>query len=401
MADNTFRYVIVGAGLAGASAVKGIREFDKNGSILLVGDEKHLPYNRPPLSKDLWFGKKTLEKTFVQKQDFYDTNGVTLLGSVKITAVDAGRKAIVDSAGKEYTFEKLLIATGGIPRRLSIPGGDLDGVVYYRYLDDYLWSRDRSAGGASAVVIGGGFIGSELAAALNHVKADVTMIFPGQYLVDRVFPSYLGGAIQEHYVERGIRIIAPDKPISFTKIGPGIVTTTQSGKRIESDFVIVGVGISPEVELARSAGLTLGDGIVVNDLLQTSNPDIYAAGDNAQFPYMALSRQTRVEHWDNALNQGLYAGRNMTGARDPYDYMPYFFSDLFEFGYEAVGEVSSSLDTYADWQKENDTGVIYYHKEWVIRGAMMCNVWNKVDAAREMIRKGERIAPEVLSGAIK
>jgi 3-phenylpropionate/trans-cinnamate dioxygenase ferredoxin reductase subunit len=251
------------------------------------------------------------------------------------------------------------------------------------------------------VIIGGGFIGSEIAAALNINNVDVTMIFPDPYLVSRIFPEYLGRAIQDHYRSRGIKIIAGDQPSVFSKDGKGFTTYTLSGKTITSDMVIVGIGISPSVELAESAGIRTGNGIVVNDLLQTSNPDIYAAGDNAFFPYQALGVQTRVEHWDNAINQGKWAGRNMTGVQKPFAYMPYFFSDLFEFGYEAVGEVDARLETFADWQKENETGVIYYLKEGKVRGAMMCNVWEKVEAARTLIRQGETVEPDKLRGLIR
>jgi len=166
-------------------------------------------------------------------------------------------------------------------------------------------------------------------------------------------------------------------------------------------MVIAGIGIAPALELPRTAGLLTANGVIVNEYLEASLPGIYAAGDIAFFPYQALGKQTRVEHWDNALNQGKWAGRNMAGAREPYTYMPYFFSDLFEFGYEAVGEVDARLETFADWQKENDTGVIYYLKDNKVRGAMMCNVWDKVEAARELIRNAENVTPADLRGAIQ
>jgi 3-phenylpropionate/trans-cinnamate dioxygenase ferredoxin reductase component len=215
-----------------------------------------------------------------------------------------------------------------------------------------------------------------------------------------VFPPYLGKAIQRHYREHGVTVLNGDAPVSFSKTAGRYLTETQAGRRIESDMVIVGIGIVPETALARSAGLEVGNGIVVNEYLQSSDPDIYAAGDNAFFPYQALGRQMRVEHWDNAVTQGKWAGRNMAGAAEPYTHMPYFFSDLFEFGYEAVGDVDSRLNTYSDWQKENDTGVIYYLEDSKVRGMMMCNVWDKVDAAREIIRRGEQVSAESLRGAL-
>ncbi len=396
-----YTYIIVGAGLAGSSAVEGIRELDKKGPILLLGSEKHLPYDRPPLTKKLWFGKKKVEDIFLHKQDFYGQNNVVLAAGVTARALDVKNKSVTDDKGRTYHYEKLLLATGGVPRILSVPGGDLEGIYYYRYLDDYLRMRQEASAGKSAVVVGGGFIGSEIAAALALNNVKVMMIFPDLYLVGRIFPESLGMSLQRHYRERGITILNGEKPASFTRKSGRFITRTESGKEVESDMVIVGIGIALSLDLARNAGLQTANGIIVDEYLQASLPDIFAAGDNAFFPYQALGKQTRVEHWDNALNQGKQAGRNMAGAHEPYTYMPYFFSDLFEFGYEAVGEVDSRLETFADWQKENDTGVIYYLKDGEVRGAMMCNVWEKVDVARELIRKGGPVTKERLRGLIR
>ena len=229
----------------------------------------------------------------------------------------------------------------------------------------------------------------------------VTMIFPSPYLCHRVFPDSLGQAIQEHYIERGVNILTQDKPASIQKQSDKFIINTTNGKQIESDIVIIGAGLMPDLTLAKNAGLMTDNGIVVNECLETSHTDVYAAGDNAFFPYKSLGKSMRVEHWDNALNQGKLAGWNMAGAKDEYTYEPYFFSDLFEFGYEAVGEVDSSLDIFADWQTENQTGVIYYLKDSKVRGVMMCNVWNKVDVAREIIRQDEQVNVSDLRGAIK
>ncbi|MDP2852428.1 MAG: FAD-dependent oxidoreductase [Gallionella sp.] len=397
---HVYDYVIVGGGLAGTSAVQGIRELDAAGRILLVGEEKHLPYDRPPLSKKLWFGKKKVEDIFLHDRAFYEQHAVTLALGAKAARLDPDAKTLTTTEGDTYGYGKLLLATGCKPRTLTIPGGDLDGICYFRDLNDYLRIREVAAEGKSAVVIGGGFIGSELAAALNICKLHVTMIFPGALLCDRVLPDYLGRVVQQRYTEKGIRILASDKPVSFSRNGGKFITRTGKGESIESDIVIVGVGVIPEMDLARSGGLEVGNGIVVNEYLETSRSDIYAAGDNAFFPYRALGQPMRIEHWDHALNQGKWAGRNMAGAHEPFTYQPYFFSDLFEFGYEATGEVDSRLETFADWQKENDTGVIYYLREEKVRGVMMCNVWGKVEMARELIRKGKRVSPEKLRGLI-
>jgi 3-phenylpropionate/trans-cinnamate dioxygenase ferredoxin reductase subunit len=394
-----FDYVIVGAGRAGASAVEGIRELDTSGSILLAGAEAHLPYDRPPLSKQLWFGKKTIADIFVRDRDFFEREGVQLASAERVTEIWPGDKRIVTDRGRSVHYGKLLLATGGTPRRLQIPGAELEGVFYFRTLDDYV-ELSRAPEGKSILVVGGGFIGSEIAAALSMHEAQVTMIFPGRLMLERIFPEALARSIQQHYDQRGIRIMSEDAPISIAPRGGWLAVETRKGEHLACDSVVVGTGIAPEIELASSAGLAVDNGIVVNELLETSVPEIYAAGDNANFPHKALGKRMRIEHWDNAISQGQAAGRNMAGAAEPFDYMPYFFSDLFDFGYEAVGEVSSSLATYADWEKENETGVVYYLDGGRVRGVVLCNVWGKLDEARALIRAGGRVSERDLHGAV-
>jgi NADPH-dependent 2,4-dienoyl-CoA reductase/sulfur reductase-like enzyme len=261
--------------------------------------------------------------------------------------------------------------------------------------------RAGAAEGKSALVIGGGFIGSELAAALSVNKLAVTMIFPSPWLVSRVFPESLGRHLTEAYRARGVEVLAGDVPTSIRPDGDGYAARTRAGREVRADLVVAGVGIAPDVSLARSAGLATGDGVTVNQFLQTSDPDIYAAGDVAFFPDPILGPR-RIEHWDNAISQGKHAGRNMARADEPFTDMPFFFSDLFDFGYEAVGQVDSRLRTVADWQEENRTGVIYYlDDDRRVRGVMMCNVWEKVDAARALIRRGTPVTDEELRGAIR
>jgi 3-phenylpropionate/trans-cinnamate dioxygenase ferredoxin reductase subunit len=233
---------------------------------------------------------------------------------------------------------------------------------------------------------------------LNRIK--VTMIFPEPRLIARVFPEALGDAIQDQYRERGVGILAGDAPAAIEKSGGRLITRTRNGKTVASDMIIAGIGILPEVELARACGLAVGDGIEVDSFLATSAPDIFAAGDNASFPDAVTGKRFRMEHWDNARSQGRHAGRNMAGAAAPFTYQPYFFSDLFDFGFEAVGETDSRLETVADWRTENTTGVIYYVRESRVRGVMLCNVWDRVDQARELIRTGETLSAETLKGKI-
>jgi 3-phenylpropionate/trans-cinnamate dioxygenase ferredoxin reductase component len=401
MAQKTFKYIVVGAGLAGCGGALGIRTRDAAGSLLLTGNEKYLPYDRPPLTKKLWFGKKKVEEIFVHEKQWFIDNHIEVKLDATAVRLDAANKTITFKDGSNYQYEKLLLATGGAPRRLNIEGDRLEEIYYYRYLDDFLRLKSKVSSGTKALVIGGGFIGSEIGAALNINKADVIMLVKEAYLAERIFPKALGNAIQNDYVRRGIKIFTEDMPVSIVRRGKNLMTRTRNGKEITSEVIIAGIGIEPEVQLAKSAGLAVENGVVVNEYLQSSSPDVYAAGDNAYFPYEVFGKNMRVEHWDNAINAGKTAGMNMAGAHTAYTYMPYFFSDLFDFGYEAVGMISSKLETVTEWQKENDTGVVYYLEEGKIRGAMMCNVWNKVDAARELIKSNRRLTAAELQGAIR
>ncbi len=400
MAGQSYTYMIVGAGLAGASAVEGIREVDQKGSILLVGAEKDLPYDRPPLSKQLWKGEQKLDELFRHDAAYYKQAGVELRLGQRIIEIDPAGHTVKDSGGNTISYERLLLATGGSPRTMKIPGGDAEGISYYRTMADFRQLHGQVKEGQSALVIGGGFIGSEMAAALSMNKLKVTLVFPGDYLVSRVFPPALGKYITEQYRRKGVKVLAGEKVTGISRAGNQFVAKTNEREEIRADHVVAGIGIAPETELAKSAKVEVGDGIIVNDHLQTSDKDIYAAGDNAFFPEAVLGRR-RIEHWDNALNQGKQAGRNLAGANEVFNYMPFFYSDLFEFGYEAVGEVDSRLRVFADWKEENKTGVLYYLSGGKLRGAMMCNVWGKVDAARALIGKNVKVTEADLRGAIQ
>jgi NADPH-dependent 2,4-dienoyl-CoA reductase/sulfur reductase-like enzyme len=399
MPERLYSHIILGGGLTGAAAVEGIRQHDAKGPILLISAEPDLPYDRPPLTKQLWTGRKKVEQIFVQPQSFYTNHGVDLKLSTEVTELNVTGHTVRDSAGTTYRYNKLLLATGGTPRRLAIPGGDLKGISYYRTLRNYQQMRAAATPGKSALVIGGGFIGSEIAASLNINQVAVTMIFPQQWLVSRVFPEPLGRSLTDSYRSKGVTVFAEDTSTSIQQNGDAYLIQTRAGHQIRADIVIAGIGITPNIALAQSAGLKTGNGIIVDEFLQTSNPDVYAAGDVAFFPEAILGPR-RIEHWDNAISQGKHAGRNMAGANEPFTELPYFFSDLFDFGYEAVGEVDSGLTTFADWQEPNKTGVIYYLRDGRVRGAMMCNVWGKVDAARELIRRSAPVQVQELHNAI-
>jgi NADPH-dependent 2,4-dienoyl-CoA reductase/sulfur reductase-like enzyme len=399
---ETYKYVIVGAGLGGSSAADGIRESDPKGSILLIGREPHIPYDRPPLTKKLWFGTKKVEEIFLHSEPYWNSKGVTLSLKTEVTAIDPRARLVRIGDDRVIRYDKLLLATGGAPKRLPIPGGDQSGICYYRTLDDYQRIRAQASENISATVIGGGFIGSELAAALTIAKVKVRWIFRDAYPGQRLYPESLGRSLLARFQEKGVQVLTGDVPTSIAWRDGRYVTSTRGGEQIASDMVIAGIGIRPEMELARAAELATGNGIVVDERLRTADPYIWAAGDNAFFPYGASGKHVRVEHWDNSLSQGRCAGHNMAGANELYTHLPYFFSDLFELGYEAVGDVNAKLDMVTDWVRENEEGVVYYLSEGRVQGVLLCNIWGKVDAARELLRKGgARMTPDELRGFLR
>ncbi len=367
-----FKYLIVGGGLAGDGAVRGIRELDPNGSIGMFSMELDPPYIRPYLSKNLWKGTP-LEKVWKKTESL----GVELLLNHKVTDLDVKNKSVRDEAGEEYSYEKLLLATGGSP--IQLPFGSQDDIIYYRTLHDYERLRSLSERLERFLVIGGGFIGSEIAAALTLNGKKVVMVLPEEAIGAHVYPAELAHFLNDFYRAKGVELVVQDTVTGLRKDGGRFTVRTRNGLDFEVDGVVAGIGIRPDLQLARQAGLEVDNGILVDEHLQTSTPDVYAAGDVANFPHAALGKRVRVEHEDNAVKMGRQAGRNMAGASEAYTHIPMFYSDLFELGYEAVGEINSKLDTVTDWQEPFKKGVIYYLGDGRVRGVLLWNVWEQVD----------------------
>ncbi len=387
-----YKYLIIGGGLAGDAATKGIRELDTEGSIGLISKEPDPPYMRPNLSKGLWKGRP-VEKIWRKTEE----RG-TLYLDCTVTHIDPDKKLIRDSDNEEYTYDKLLLATGGTPNHLPFGEGN---IIYFRTFQDYLHLRKLTEQGNRFVVIGGSFIGSEIAAALTIVGQKVTMAFPENAISEHFFPNDLSKFLNEYYRLNGVEVLTGDSVASVQKEGNRILVRTGSGRTIEADGVVAGIGIHPNLDLAKEAGLQIDNGIVVNEQLQTSHPDIYAAGDAANFYHYGLEKRVRIEHEDNAVQMGKVAGRNMAGANDTYTHIPMFYSDLFDLGYEAVGELNSKLQTYSDWDEPFKKGVVYYLDNGRVRGLLLWNVWEKVDEARALMKEKGPFKPEDLKGRIK
>lgn len=374
---ENYKYLIVGGGMTGAAAIRGIRELDQEGSIGLVGMESDPPYKRPPLSKGLWKGKP-LDSIWIKTEDL---KAEFHLGR-NIVSLDPGSLTIKDDQGTTYKGEKILLATGGTPRRL--PFGS-DQIIYYRTLPDYRRLLELSQRNLTFAVVGGGFIGSEIAAALAMNGRQVTLLFPEDGIGAAIYPHDLSLFLNDFYIKKGVTIW-PGEVLSGAEPSQGkVALKTKNGKELLVDAVVAGIGILPNVELAKSAGLVIGNGIVVDRTLATSRLGIFAAGDVAEFYNPALDKRMRVEHKDNANSMGRQAGRNMAGASEAYDHLSYFYSDLFELGYEAVGELDPRQETFVDWKEPYNKGVIYYLAGGRVRGVLLWNVWDTVPAARALI----------------
>lgn len=386
------KYLIIGGGMTADAAIEGIREVDPSGSIVLVGSEPHPPYNRPPLTKALWKGQP-----FDSVWRRTTRDGVDLRLGRTVVALDVEDRQATDDAGTTYTWENVLLATGGSPRRFD--RGD-DRVIYYRTLDDYTHLRALTEHGRRFAVIGAGFIGSEIAAALAMNGKDVVLLFPGECIGARIYPRDLALFLNNFYREKGVDVQPGQRVAGVAAEGAKTRVRTESGLDVLVDGVIAGLGIEPNVALARAARLEVGDGIVVDELLRAGHPSVYAAGDVAAFYNPALGSRIRVEHEDNANTAGKTAGRNMAGASEPYHHLPFFYSDLFELGYEAVGDLDARLETVADWKEPNREGVVYYLRNGRVRGVLLWNTWEQVDAARRLIANPGPFRPQDLKGRL-
>jgi len=388
-----YPYLIIGGGMTGAAAANAIRELDDSGTIGLISAEPEPPYDRPPLSKKLWEGKKTVQEIYVKLP-----GNVQPYFGRRVVALDPAARAVTLDDGATHSYGRLLLATGGDPRRLPFGG---DAVNYYRTLADYRALRADAERGARFVVIGGGFIGSEVAASLCKQGNAVTLVFPEAGISDRVFPARMVAYLNDYYREHGVEVLAGAKVTGIAAGADGATVTLDDGRRLAADRVVAGIGIVPDVELARAAGLAVDNGILVDEHLQTTVAGIYAAGDVANYPDAILGLRRRVEHADAARAMGRAAGRNMAGAGEPYHYLPMFYSDLFDLSYEAVGQCDSRLEIVEDWQEEFKRGVLYYLEDGQVRGVMLVDVWDKLDEARALIEAGEIVTAEGLHRRIR
>jgi 3-phenylpropionate/trans-cinnamate dioxygenase ferredoxin reductase subunit len=384
------KYVLIGGGLASSQAAKQIRKADPQGSVTLVGEEPYVPYDRPPLSKEFLRGEKSREALFFDPEQRLRDHGIDLILGVAVKQLNLPDKTATLANGEAIAFEKALIATGGRPVRLKLPGGDLPGVYYLRTLDDSAAIHAEAGKGKRAVFIGAGFIGMEVAASLTQQGVQVTVIEAQPHIWARFADATLAGFFQDYCANKGVRFYTNEMAAEIKGRGKPSAVVTRSGREIPCDFVCIGVGIVPNVELAQQAGLKVENGIVVNEYLRASHPDVYAAGDVANYLDPIFGKRRRVEHWGHAEYCGQLAGQNMAGANKTYDLLTYVWSDIFDLHLQFAGDESEYNQVLIRGRFENKAFTVLFLKQHVLTAYFAVNTGSRDFLAMQRLIRGKK-----------
>jgi 3-phenylpropionate/trans-cinnamate dioxygenase ferredoxin reductase subunit len=394
--------VVVGAGLAGAKTVEGLRTRGYDGGLVLLGSETERPYERPPLSKGYLQGSDERDGAFVHPADWYASHEVDLRLGTAVSSIDLGAHDVIDTSGARTGWDHLVLATGSEPRRLDVPGGVLEGVVYLRTLDDSDRLRARLSTAPRVVVVGGGWIGLEVAAAARAAGCTVSVLVRDPVPLLGVLGTELATMFAELHRENGVNLRTRTEVSRIVPAGDGThvgAVELDDGTLVEADLVVVGIGAAPRVDLARAAGLQVEDGVVVDAHLRSAHPHVLAVGDIARAAHPFLGTHVRVEHWANALNQPATVAATITGADEPYDALPYFFTDQFDLGMEYVGHVGSH--GYDQVVIRGDLHahqlIAFWRRAGRVVAAMNVNVWDVVDDLQALIRSRAVIDHERLA----
>jgi 3-phenylpropionate/trans-cinnamate dioxygenase ferredoxin reductase component len=389
MTERTF--IILGASLAGAKAAEELRERGFDGKVVLVGSEQERPYERPPLTKDYLRGETERDKAYVHPEGFYAERNIELLSGLTATAIDPDASTVTLEDGSELQYDRLLLTTGAEPREIPVPGADLEGVYYLRTLGDSDLLRQRLDAGGRVAVIGGGWIGSEFAASARQKGLEVALIDPLEIPMARLFGDEVGSFYRDVHAQRGVELLLGDGVRSFEGDGPVSRVVTTSGKTVECDFVVVGIGVVPRVALAHAAGIKIDNGIVVNEHLTTSADNVFAAGDVANAWHPFYKQQIRVEHWANALNQGPAAARAMLGDDAGYERLPYFFSDQYDVGMEYSGYAIDWDEVVFRGSRDSGEFVAFWLQDSRVVAGMNVNIWDVNEHVQALIRSRARV----------
>ena len=390
------RYIIVGANLAGGTAAITLREEGFDGEIELIGAEPHPPYERPPLSKEYLQGEKPFEDALLKPVNFYTEQNIQTRFGTRAVRVDPRDQVIELEDGGRTPYDKVLITTGARNRKLRIPGADLEGICDLRTVDDADRIRARSRSGSRAVLIGMGFIGSEVAASLRHHGVEVTVIEPFKTPLYRVLGEQIGRVFEALHRENGVRMLFEDSVTAFEGTGRVQRVVTSAGRRIECDFVVVGVGVEPATDLMADSGVKIDNGIVVDEYCQTNVEGIYAAGDVANHFHPLFGRRMRVEHWQNAIHQGQAAARSMLGKREPYSDVHWFWSDQYDCNVQYAGFHTQWDELIVRGSLERRSAVVFYMQEGRIAATVAFNRGRDLRRAMSLIKARVQVEPSVL-----
>jgi 3-phenylpropionate/trans-cinnamate dioxygenase ferredoxin reductase subunit len=389
MSEQTF--IIIGASLTGAKAAEELRTQGFDGRLLLIGSESERPYERPPLTKDYLRGESAREKSYVHEQGFYEDHQILLETHCTVTGIDPGGSRVTLADGRVYDYDRLLLATGAEPRRIAIAGAELGGVHYLRTLQDCDALRTRLETGGRVVVVGAGWIGSEFAASARQRGLEVTIVDPLALPNERIFGAEIGAFYRDVHAQHGIELLLGDGVDAFQGDGAVKLVRTTSGRMLECDFAVVGIGVAPRVRLAGDAGLDLDNGILVDEKLQTSAPNVFAAGDVANAWHPFYRQRIRVEHWANALNQGPAAARAMLGQQVSYDRIPYFFSDQYDVGMEYSGHAPDWDEVVFRGDRDAGEFIAFWLRDGRVLAGMNVNVWDVNEQVQSVIRSRELV----------
>jgi 3-phenylpropionate/trans-cinnamate dioxygenase ferredoxin reductase subunit len=390
MTSGNQTYVIAGASLAGAKAAETLRQEGFDGRVVLVGAEHERPYERPPLSKDYLRGEVGREKVYVHDEGFYAEHDIELRLGRTAHSLDTSGRVLELDGGEGLRYDRLLLTTGAEPRRLSIPGAELDGVLYLRSVRDSDALRERLGRGGAVVVVGAGWIGAEVAASARQRGLEVTVLDPLSVPLERVMGAEVGAIYRDIHTDHGTQMLMGTGVEAFEGAKAVERVRTSDGRKLECDFVVVGVGVEPRVRLAERAGLAVDNGVLVDERLQTSLPAVFAAGDVANAYHPFYGERIRVEHWANALNQGPAAARNMLDQPAAYERLPYFFSDQYEVGMEYTGFARSWDRVVFRGDPATREFVAFWLVEDRVVAGMNVNVWEVTDPIRRLI--GQRLS---------
>src|SRR6185437_3714536 len=383
---STETHVIVGAGLAGAKAAETLRTEGFDGRVVLFGDEAVRPYERPPLSKTYLQGESVFDGAAVQPEDFYATHDIELRTSSSVTTLDVSGSTVQLHSGEQVAFDRLLLATGAAPRRLDIPGADLSGILSLRTVADADAIRAAATSGTPLVVVGAGWIGSEVAASARQLGADVTVVDPMAVPLERVLGPEVGGVFRDLHRDHGVRFRLGVGVESFGGTRSVEEVRLSDGTVVEAGTVVVGVGVLPRTTLAAQAGLEVDNGVVTDARLRTNASGVHAAGDVARAWHPTYGTYIRLEHWSSALNQGPVAARNMLGLDTVYDKTPYFFSDQYDFGMEYRGWAPQYDEVVFRGDVAGRSFVAFWLRDGLVHAAMNANVWDQNDGIGALLR---------------